>query len=348
MAITKSLFGTMPSGEKVYCYTLDNGLGLSAEILSLGGIIKNLYVTDKNVKKVDVVLGHDTLEQYLTKPGYFGAAIGRNSNRIKNCAFELNGKTYKLADTGDNNNLHGGIVGFDKKVWDIIEEDGVEPALVMSITSPDGDEGFPGNLDLTMTYTLTKDNSLEIHYIAKSDADTVVNLTNHSYFNIGGHDSGAVYDHILQMNSDFYTPNDESCVPTGEIVSTSGTPFDFREEKRLGDSLLSDAEQIKLFNGIDHNFTIRGRGLRHFATITCKETGISMETISDMPGVQIYAANGLEADSYKNGATYGNHNAVCFETQHFPNAIAFSHFPSPILKKDEEYNSKTIYKFTVN
>ncbi len=276
-----------------------------------------------------------------------GAAIGRNSNRIKSCKFEISNKTYSLADNDMGNNLHGGLIGFDKKVWDVIVEDEDEPSIVLTLTSPDGDEGFPGNLDVTMTYTLTKENALEIHYIAKSDADTVVNMTNHSYFNLGGNGSGTIYEHMLQMDADFYTPNDTGCVPTGEVLSVKGTPFDFTEEALLGPALNSTHEQIALFGGIDHNFAIKGTGLRHFSTLKCEKTGICMETICDLPGImQIYSGNVMVKDQGKDGVMYDTHHAICLETQYFPNSLEMSHFPSPILKKGCEYNTRTIYKFT--
>lgn len=347
MAITKTLFGVMPSGEQVHNYIMDNGKGLGAEILSLGGIIKNLYVTDKNGNRTDVVLGRSTLEDYQNNAGYFGAAIGRHANRISNSTFELNSKVYKVGANEGKNSLHGGFVGFDKKIWDVIVEDGAEPSLVLSLTSPDGEEGFPGNLDVTMTYTLTKDNSIKIHYIAKCDEDTVVNLTNHSYFNLSGHSSGSVNDQTLMMNCDFFTPNNSECMPTGEVVSVSGTPFDFREAKPIGKDIDSDYEQTKMFSGYDHNFIIRGRGYRTFAVASSAKSGITMEVKSDLPSVQLYTANGLNDSRGKNGETYGNHQAFCLETQCFPNAMEHSHYPGPVLKRGCEYNTTTEYKFTV-
>ena len=345
MSITKTNYGTTAAGKVVYCYTLDNGKGLSAEILSLGGIIKNIYVSDKNGKKTDVVLGRSSLAEYEHNDGYLGAAIGRHANRIKNSEFTLGDTTYHVGANEGKNSLHGGINGFNQKVWEVQEQDGEEPALALSIVSPDGEEGFPGTLKLTITYTLTKENAFRIHYHAVSDHDTVCNLTNHSYFNLGGHASGTVEKQILQLNSGFYTPNDDENMPNGEVLSVTGTPFDFRVPKPIGQDLHSDFEQVRMHNGFDHNFAIEGRGFRTFATAKCLETGISMEVRSDQSAVQLYTANMLDEGVYKEGAKYGTHNAFCLETQCFPNAMAHSHYPAPILKKDETYDTVTEYRF---
>ena len=345
MSITKIDFGTRASGEKVYCYTLDNGNGLSAEILSLGGIIKNIYVEDKNGNKTDVVLGRNNLEEYEKNDGYLGAAIGRHANRISNSKFTLNGVEYSVGANENGNSLHGGFVGFDKKVWAVEEKDGEEPSLVMSITSPDGEEGFPGTLELKMTYTITKYNSFKIHYYAVCDKDTVCNLTNHSYFNLGGHASGAIDNQILQMNSSFFTPNNDACMPTGEVWAVQGTPFDFRVPKPFGQDINSDFEQTEKFGGYDHNFIIDGRGFRTFAVVKSLDTGISMEVKSDLPSVQLYTANMLSEGCYKDGEKYGKHNAFCLETQCFPNAMEHSHYPGPVLKKGEAYDTVTEYVF---
>lgn len=347
MSITKSLYGTLKSGEEVYVYTLDNGRGVSAQILTYGGIIKNLYVTDKNGKKTDVVLGRDTLEDYLTNDGYIGAAIGRHANRIARGEFELNGKTYHVGVNEGKNSLHGGKIGFDQKVWEANAVDGAEPSLALTLTSPDGEEGFPGTVEITMTYTVTADNALKINYRAVSDADTVINLTNHSYFNLAGHDSGVIDNQVLQINSGFYTPNDNECMPTGEVLSVNGTPFDFRAPKTIGKDIDADFAQIQAVGGFDHNFAIEGRGYRMAARAECKENGITMEVWTDKPAMQLYTSNALPEGTYKNGAKYKPHDAFCLETQYFPNAMAHSHYPSPILRKGEEYNFTTEYKFII-
>lgn len=347
MSISKTNFGKTPSGEKVVLYTLDNGKGLSAEIMNYGGIIKNLYVTDKNGVKTDVVLGRETLEDYLTNDGYLGALIGRHANRISNGKFELNGKEFCVGINEGHNSLHGGVIGFDKKVWNVKEENSSEPSIELSIVSPDGEEGFPGNLSVTVTYTLTENNGLKINYKAVSDADTVVNLTNHAYFNLAGHDSGVIDSQLLQINADFYTPNDNECMPTGEVLSVVNTPFDFRLAKEIGKDINSDFDQIEMFGGYDHNFVIAGRGFRKAATAVCTENGITMEVYTDKPAMQLYTSNGLNEGLYKNKVRYNIHQGFCLETQFFPNAMAFSHYPSPILKKGDEYNFTTEYRFIV-
>ena len=340
MPVSVAKFGEV-NGKEVNSYILDNNNGLCAEIISYGGIIKKLVY-----KGVDVVLGRDTMEEYLDNTGCFSALIGRNSNRIANSEFELNGKTYKLYANDGKNNLHGGKIGFDKKVWDAEVIDSEEPALVLSLMSPDGDEGFPGNLQVKVTYTVTKDNGLEIKYYAVCDADTVINMTNHAYFNLNGHASGSTKNHSLWLGSSFYTPNNDECIPTGEILSVKGTPFDFTTEDTLADRYESDFEQITMFDGFDHNFALDGRGFRKIGEFKGDKSGIKMEIHTDQDGMQIYAGNKIEEGRVcKDGAVYGKHDGVCFETQAFPNNLNYSHFPTTIVKKGEEYKTVTTYKF---
>ena len=342
MSIKKELFGKY-DGAEIYNIILDNGCGLKAEIITLGGIVKNLYFDG-----TDVVLGRNTLEEYEDNDGCLGALIGRNSNRIAGGRLTIGGKECTLAcnDHGIAN-LHGGNVGFNKKVWDAELFDAAEPSVALSLVSPDGDEGFPGEVSVKVTYTLTADNTLKIHYEGTTDADTVLNMTNHSYFNLNVHDSGSIDGHTLCMSSDFYTPNNDSCIPTGEVLSVTGSPFDFRNTAKMGDRFASSHEQIKKFGGFDHNFALSGRGYRHFGTFIGDKTGIKMDMYTDLPGVQIYTANMLdEDDRYKNGAKYGVHNAACFETQYFPNAFNYSHFEAPYLGKGERYETVTAYKFS--
>lgn len=340
MAIEKNIYGVY-NGSVIYAYTLTNKNGFSAEILNYGGIIRKLVY-----KGVDVVLGRDTLEEYLNNEGYFGAIIGRNSNRIEKSEFEINGKTYKLFKNDGENNLHGGKTGFDKKVWDSEIFNSEEPSLTLSSVSADGEEGFPGTANIQVTYTLTNDNELRIHYIAECDSDTVLNMTNHSYFNLNGHSSGRVDKHSIWLNSEFYTPNTDECIPTGEILSVKNTPFDFSTDELLEERFNSCHEQIKKFNGFDHNFAINGRGYRKAGIFKGDQTGISMEIYTDQSGVQIYSGNVIEEGCVcKDGAVYGTHHGVCFETQAFPNSLKFSHFPSAILKTGEKYDTVTVYKF---
>lgn len=339
LSITKEKYGEF-EGKEVFAFTLSNG-DLKAEIINYGGIITKLVY-----EGVDVVLGRDSMEEYEKNSGCLGALIGRNSNRIENSEFELNGKVYKLFANNGRNNLHGGKIGFDKKVWDAEMVDDDEPSLVLSLTSPDGEEGFPGEVKVKVTYTLTNDNGIMIHYEGESDSDTVLNMTNHTYFNLNGHDSGVVDGHTLWLNSEFYTPNSDECMPYGEIHAVNKTPFDFSTDETLGERFVSDFEQIKMFNGFDHNFAISGTGYRLAGKLTGDKTGIEMEMYTDQKGVQIYTANGFDSKRvYKNGAVYGAHHAVCLETQDFPNNLKFSHFPSAILRKGEKYDTTTTYKF---
>jgi len=341
--ITEKYYGKSSAGE-VTAYTLDNGNGLEAEILNLGGIIRRLVFFG-----TDVVLGRESAEDCLMGGGYLGAAVGRNSNRIEGCEFELNGKIYKLEanDAGRDNNLHGGPKGYSKKVWDAKTVDGDEPQLILSIFSPDGDQGFPGNAEIKVTYTLTKENSLKIHYEGVCDADTVINMTNHSYFNMNGHKSGPITSHKLWMNCDFYTPNNAACVAYGAVDPVKDTPFDFTTKKEVGKDINNSCYQIQTFEGYDHNFVINGRGFRKFAELTGDKTGITMECYTDQPAVQLYTGNYLKKDvACKDGAEYTKHSGLCLETQGFPNALKHAHYPSTIVKKGEKYDSTTEYKFT--
>lgn len=349
MSITKNVFGTLSDGSTAYIYALDNGNGLKAQITNYGGIIKNLFVTDRDNNSVDVVLGRDTLEEYLDNFGFYGAAIGRHANRIADSRFKLGDTVYTVGANEGKNSLHGGNIGFDKKLWSAKEIDGEEPSLELYLESPDMDEGFPGNLKVKLTYTLTKNNSLKINYNAVSDKDTVVNLTNHSYFNLAGHSSGSICNQVLQINSEFYTPNCSECMPTGEILSVMGTPFDFRVPKPIGQDISADFSQIEMFGGYDHNFILDGSGYRLGAVASCPQNGITMKMYTDKPAVQLYTTNGTEKDrACKDAVVYSAHQAFCLETQYYPNSLKFSHFPSPILKAGEVYDFTTEYEFSAN
>ncbi len=339
MSITKKPFGTIPAGE-VTSYTLDNGKGLQAEILDFGGIIRTLTFNG-----IDVVLGRETIEEYLKNDGYFGALIGRNSNRIAKAEFELEGKKYPLAKNDGDNNLHGGNVGFDSKIWAVEEVDGEEPALKLSLTSPDMEEGFPGEVKVAVTYTLTLDNSIRIHYEGTTDKTTVLNMTNHSYFNLNGHDKGTIDNHTLWMGASFYTPNCSECMPTGEVLKVDDA-FDFRTAKKVGKEFNGSNEQIGLFGGYDHNFPLDGFGFRKVVELTGDISGITMEMYTDQPATQLYTGNAIEEGRVcKGGAVYTKHSGLCLESQVFPNNLTFSHFPSSVLHAGEKYDTTTEYKF---
>lgn len=340
MSIKKELIAEY-NGKKIYSFFLSNGKGLSAEILNYGGIIKRLIYN-----KIDVCLGFDTFEDYLTNDDYFGAIIGRNANRIVNSEFTINGKEYKLTSNSGKDNHHGGINGFDKKIWEaeLIEDE--ETSLILRTTSEDGEEGFPGNLTVKVTYTLTKDNSIKIHYEAESDADTVVNLTNHTYFNLNGHESGSILNHSLCLCSDFYTPNGDNGATNGEILSVKGTVFDFNEEASIKNRIESTDKQIISSFGIDHNFILKGAEYRKVGFVKGDKSGIAMEIYTDRDGMQVYTANEILGNRVcKDKVLYTKHNSICLETQAFPGNLKYSHFPSSILKKGEKFNSVTSYKF---
>lgn len=341
--ITKMFFEKIQKGD-IYAYNLDNGKGLKAQILNLGGIVRKLEFGG-----VDVVLGRDSYKEYLYGNGYFGALIGRNSNRIEDCKFEIERREFKLLanDGNRNNNLHGGKEGFNAKIWEVREKDGEEPSLVLKTTSKDGEEGFPSNVNVTVTYTLTKDNGLRIHYEGESDGDTILNLTNHSYFNLNGHTSGDIKNHTLWLDCPFFTPITENVVPDGRVLSVLGTVFDFTVPKTIGKDIDKEDEQLKFGTGYDHNLIINGRGMRKFAVLQGDKSHIKMEAYTDLPAVQLYSGNWvIEEPECKEGAVYKKNQAVCLETQVFPNFTKYSHFPDGFLKKGEKYDTVTEYKFS--
>ncbi|MBM7623811.1 aldose epimerase family protein [Sporohalobacter salinus] len=336
-------------GEQVYLYTIANDNGMKMKVTNYGGRITALEVPDKEGDLVDVVLGFDSLKDYLNNPNNFGAVIGRYGNRIANGSFTLNNKTYHLAQNNGDNHLHGGFVGFDQRVWNIkaVEKDD-EVSLVLTYLSEDGEEGYPGNLNVKVTYTLTNDNALRIDYQAKTDQPTVCNLTNHSYFNLNGVNSSAM-DHQLMINADHYTPIDEEWIPTGAIESVANTPMDFRNPTRVGKRAKQDFWQLENGVGYDHNYVLNTNGDLNQLAATLYEpsTGIFMKMYTEEPGVQLYAGNFLDGSiTGKDGKTYKKHYAICLETQHFPDSPNVSHFPSTVLKPDETYTTTTIYKFS--
>ena len=338
MMISKRAFGTLADGTPVSCWTLINENGLRAEVLDYGVIIQSLIVPDKNGNQVDVVLGYDTVEEYLSNDGYLGATIGRFANRIKGAAFELNGKTYKLYANNGENHLHGGKRGFDAYVWSSRQEG---ETVVFSRVSPNGEEGYPGNLSIAVTVGW-EGNSLTIRYEAETDQDTIVNFTNHSYFNLNGAGNGNVNGHMMQINADSYTINGTDCIPTGEIVPVDGSAMDFRTAKRIGQDAENDEPCVKYFNGYDSNFVISGHPV---ATTVGDETGITMITDTDQPGVQLYTANALTDRKGKGGKEYGFRSAFCLETQHYPDGIHHPQWPTCILRKGEKLQSFTSYLF---
>ncbi len=336
--------------KDVHIYTLENKNGMRARITNYGGIIVSLEVPDRKGKLGDVVLGYDTLEQYVEANPYFGALIGRYGNRIAKGRFTLNGKVYELAINNNENHLHGGIVGFDKVVWkaDPITSRDEGPVLALTHTSVDGDEGYPGNLSMKIIYTLTENNELRIDYYATTDQDTVVNLTQHSYFNLAGAGSGTILDHIVTIDADKFTPVDSGLIPTGELRPVGGTPFDFRDPTAIGARIEEDNEQLEFGGGYDHNWCLNTDGLDSpAASVYEPTTGRYMEVFTTEPGVQFYVGNFLNGTNVgKGGIPYEQRTGFCLETQHYPDSPNQPNFPSVVLKKGGKYKQTTIYRFS--
>jgi len=349
MSIFKENFGKTKDGKNVDIFTLTNANNAKVKIMTYGATIVSVVVPDKNGHLDDVVHGYDTLESYEKGDKFFGAAIGRCGNRIAFGKFTINGKEYSVAQNDGKNHLHGGLKGFDKVVWTAKIVDNEKNALAFSYLSKDGEEGYPGNLNVTITYTFTDDNALKINYKAVSDKDTVVNLTNHSYFNLTGNQASTALDHKLMINSDEFTEADEFSIPTGKFVKVSGTPMDFRKLKTVGAEINEDYYELKFGGGYDHNWMLNTKGNINeiAAKLVDESTGRVMEVHTTNPAVQFYSANFLDgSDIGKGGAAYQKRTAICLETQYVPNAINDSHFESPLLKAGEEYNHTTIYKFS--
>lgn len=350
MSIEKKFYGNTPNGSTVDFFIMKNSKGMEVKITNYGGIIISIIVPDNKGDFKDVVLGFDKLEGYMSDEPYFGAIIGRFANRIENSCFEIDGVEYKLAANDGVHHLHGGIVGFDKVIWraEAVNKEGTE-SLVLSYVSQDGEEGYPGKLYARVTYTLTEENALNIDYYAVSDKNTVVNLTNHSYFNLSGHDSGDILKHKVKLNSEKFTVCNKDCVPTGEIRPVENTPMDFRKLTEIGKEIDSEYDQIVYGLGYDHNFILNtaGKNIIKAAEVVDEKSGRVMEVYTNKPGIQLYSANHLDGTLVgKGGKVYEKRNALCLETQYYPNSIKHKHFPSPLLKANEEYKFTTIYKFS--
>ncbi len=353
MKVTVSEFGKLPDGRSTQLYTLENESGASISMTNLGAIIVSLHVPDKDGKLEDVVLGFDEPAPYLTDSPYFGAVVGRYANRIDKGQFELNGQQYQLATNNGANHLHGGDVGFDNLLWkgQVVETDQGK-AVRFSIISPDGDEGYPGEVYVAVTYRFTQDNELVIDYLATAADDTIFNISQHSYFNLAGQGDGSILDHTLKINADFYTPVSKSLIPTGEILAVKGTPFDFTEAKPIGRDINADHQQIEYGGGFDHNWVLRRsefEGQLHTAAVlTDPESGRRMEVITDQPGIQFYSGNFLNGKvTGKDGVSYQYRGALALETQHYPDSPNHPHFPRTTLKAGETFESQTIYRFSV-
>lgn len=348
--ITKTIYGKTPEGEQVDLYTLTNKNGMKVQIINYGGIITSLTAPDNKGNYEDVVLGYTKPEDYFNgNPYFYGAIIGRYGNRIANAKFSLDGKSYQLDKNDGQNHLHGGKKGFYAKLWnaEIVENTQI-PTLKLTYVSQDGEQGFPGKLTTTVTYSLTDNDALEILYQANTDKKTIVNLTQHSYFNLSGKFNQPITDHELILNADKMIPVNDVLIPTGELKSVANTPFDFRVSKTIGKDINIDDEQLKKGKGYDHCWVLNGNGLRKIGELYHPKSGRVMEVITDQVGVQFYSGNFLDSKyDTKSGGKNDFRTGLCLETQHFPDSPNQPSFPSVILNPGENYSTKTIYKFSV-
>ncbi|WP_041327548.1 aldose epimerase family protein [Robiginitalea biformata] len=345
-------FGQLKDGREVTRYTMRNHAGMELRFINYGGIITYWSAPDAEGNLEDVVLGFDSLEPYLEGHPFFGALVGRYGNRIAGGEFTLDGETYSLAKNNGDNHLHGGVKGFDKVLWEVRLPDGPESnTAVLTYTSPDGEEGYPGNLDVAITYTLTEAGELDIQYEARTDAPTIVNLTQHVYFNLSADFSQSIGDHVLTLQADAFLPVDDGLIPTGEIRPVSGTPFDFTAPKPIGEDIDAANEQIAMGGGYDHCWVLNDpdAGFRQFATVVHPPTGRKLEVATDEPGVQFYTGNFLDGSlPAKGGGTYGKRSGFCLETQHYPDSPNQEAFPSVRLDPGQTYRSHTRFRLSTN
>ncbi len=347
--IEKVVFGSLPDGSEADLYILKNAAGMEVRISNYGGIITHWTAPDKEGRYADITLGCDSLSGYLKGVPYFGALVGRFGNRIANGKFTLDGKEYTLAKNNGPNSLHGGIKGFDKALWQATPLDGEEPQLKLRYVSADGEEGFPGTLTTEVTYTLRKDNALSIDYSATTDKPTVVNLTNHAYFNLSGDMSKDVLEHEVEIKADRFLPVDQTLIPTGELRPVAGTPFDFTKAKKIGADINADDQQIKFGGGYDHCwvFADSSNTLKQVATVYEPGSGRVMEVFTTEPATQFYTGNFLDGTvTGKGGIAYQHRSGFCLETEHYPDAPNQPAFPSTGLKPGETYKTTTVYKFS--
>ncbi len=344
----KQAFGKMADGRQADLYVLTNKNGMEVAITNFGGAVVSLKVPNRNGKLGDVVLGYDNLDGYLNDKAYFGGIIGRYANRIAHGQFKLDGKTYNVPKNDGENSLHGGIKGFNKRLWEAKEVPAkTAQVLQLNYLSKDGEEGYPGNLSVTVTYTLTDDNELKIDYAATTDKDTVVNLTNHSYFNLAG--EGNILEHQLLLHAAKFTPVDATLIPTGEIRPVKSTPMDFTTAHAVGERINQDFDQLKLGRGYDHNWVVDGNmgTLRPAARVYESKTGRVLEVSTTEPGIQFYSGNFLDGTIHgKSGKVYNRRDALCLETQHYPDSPNHPQFPTTELKPGQKFHSITVFKFS--
>ncbi len=346
LMIDKEAFQMELEGKRIDLFTLDNGKGLVVQISNYGGKIVSIIFPDKNGDLDDLCLGYETIDEYIKGAASLGATMGPYANRIANAQFQLDGNTYTLDKNNGEHTIHGGSAAFRSKIWDVIKAE--EDLLTLSILSEHGAGGFPGNLHLTVTYSVSEDNELKIQYHATTDRKTVVNFTNHAFFNLAGEGSGDVLEHVLMVNGDSITPVDETGIPTGEILPVEGTPFDFRTFKVVGKDIGQNHIQLKNVGGYDHNYVLNrpSPALSPAATLKEPVSGRIMEVYTTEPGLQVYTANSLNTIG-KGGKKYRSFSSICLETQHFPDSPHHVHFPSCVLEPGSDYRSITVYKFSV-
>ena len=343
----KRAFGTMKDGREATLYTIGNSKGMKAELLDYGATIVSLYVKGKDGKEYDVSLGYDNVTEYENGGCFFGATVGRNANRIADARITIDGATYDLGANDNENNLHSGDKGTSKVLWDAKDEK--DNAITFVYVSKDLEQGFPGTATMEVTYTVTEENELKIAYHCTTDKKTVMNMTNHCYFNLNGQASGTVYTQQLQILASGYTPvKDGKAIPTGEVAPVEGTPFDFRESKAIGRDIEYPDTQLGYGTGYDHNFAIDKKtdGVELCAVVKAPESGITMEVLTDLPGVQLYTGNFIQGVRGKKGFVYPKRGAFCLETQYYPNAVNEPNFEMPLLEPGQAYESVTIYKFS--
>jgi aldose 1-epimerase len=348
--VRKEAFGKTGDGRPVALYTLTNSKGMEVRAMTYGGIIVSIRVPDKNGKMGDVVLGHDNVDGYLVNPPYFGAIVGRYANRIAGGTFTLDGAKYTLPKNDGPNTLHGGLVGFNKVIWEAKEfKNAKGVGVALSYLSKDGEEGFPGNLKVKVTYTLTDENQLMLDYEATTDKATPINFSQHSYFNLAGEGSGDILGHHLMLNADHFTPVDKTLIPTGELLPVQGTPMDFTKPTAIGDRINDNYEQLVVGKGYDHNWVINrtGDGLVLAARVHEPTSGRILEVFTTQPGVQFYSGNFLDGSIVgKQGHPYKLRNGLCLETQHYPDSPNHPDFPSTILRPGTTFHSQTVFKFS--
>ncbi len=345
MSIVKERFGTTKCGKAVYAYTISNTKGMAAKIINYGANLVSLFVPDASGHVEDVVLGFDRLEDYYGNESFFGATIGPSANRIAGAAFEIDGKPYHIDVNDGPNNLHSHMEeGYHKRVWNVAE--GTD-SLTLSLEGGDGEMGFPGNKKITVVFSLSEENELKLHYHVTADADTIVNMTNHTYFNLSGHKADIIEDHMLKLNASRYTPVAAGAIPTGEIAPVAGTPMDFTTMKPIGQDINVDFEQLKLCKGYDHNYVIDNADgtLREAAEAYDPKSGRRMKMFTDLPGVQFYAGNCIGEETGKENTPYGPRKGFCLETQYFPDNIHHANFPQAVFGPGRDYDAVTVYQF---